>query len=183
MVETRRSFFWSGFTGFCPAHESTGRAFAGGLAHPGRGHAHGFLVGVGGDSICRDSHVATCARYSCGNRRQLWTPPNAIVYGSGHITLPQMLRAGFLLNIGAFLLLCLWFGWLVPTFFPLLSGEGCASSTGGLGAHAAWRDEVLRIGCKRVHEWQESLTRLSPLAFYGSRISLAVRRHRDRILP
>ena len=61
MVETRRSFFWSGFTGFCPAHESTGRAFAGGVAHPGRGHAHGFLVGVGGDSICRDSHVAARA--------------------------------------------------------------------------------------------------------------------------
>ena len=28
------------------------------------------------------------------------TPPNAIVYGSGLITLPQMARAGFLLNLG-----------------------------------------------------------------------------------
>jgi sodium-dependent dicarboxylate transporter 2/3/5 len=27
------------------------------------------------------------------------TPPNAIVYGSGEITIGQMLRAGFVLNI------------------------------------------------------------------------------------
>ncbi len=27
------------------------------------------------------------------------TPPNAIVYGSGHVSVPQMARAGFLLNL------------------------------------------------------------------------------------
>ena len=62
--------------------------------------------------------MAVTMASSCGFMLPVSTPPNAIVYGSGHITLPQMLRAGFLLNIGAFLLLCLWFGWLVPTFFP-----------------------------------------------------------------
>ena len=36
------------------------------------------------------------------------TPPNAIVYGSGHIRLPDMIRAGILLDIGCALLV--WIG-------------------------------------------------------------------------
>ena len=35
------------------------------------------------------------------------TPPNAIVFASGHIKMRQMMRAGFLLNILAILLLLL----------------------------------------------------------------------------
>jgi sodium-dependent dicarboxylate transporter 2/3/5 len=47
------------------------------------------------------------------------TPPNAIVYGSGQVTLPQMMRAGFLLNIAALILLSIWLGWIVPKLFAL----------------------------------------------------------------
>ncbi|MEI8294435.1 MAG: DASS family sodium-coupled anion symporter [bacterium] len=49
---------------------------------------------------------------SCGFMLPVSTPPNAIVYASGFLTLPQMLRAGLLLNLGALLLLTLWFGWV-----------------------------------------------------------------------
>jgi sodium-dependent dicarboxylate transporter 2/3/5 len=61
--------------------------------------------------------MAVTLASSCGFMLPVSTPPNAIVYGSGNVTLPQMLRAGFLLNLGAFTLLSLWFGWLVPLFF------------------------------------------------------------------
>jgi sodium-dependent dicarboxylate transporter 2/3/5 len=36
---------------------------------------------------------------SCAFMLPVATPPNAIVYGSGHVTIPQMARAGILLNI------------------------------------------------------------------------------------
>jgi sodium-dependent dicarboxylate transporter 2/3/5 len=36
---------------------------------------------------------------SCAFMLPVATPPNAIVFGSGAISLPQMIRAGFLLNI------------------------------------------------------------------------------------
>jgi len=36
---------------------------------------------------------------NCSYMLPVGTPPNAIVYGSGFITLPQMARAGFILNV------------------------------------------------------------------------------------
>jgi sodium-dependent dicarboxylate transporter 2/3/5 len=36
---------------------------------------------------------------NCSYMLPVGTPPNAIIYGSGLITLPQMARAGFLLNL------------------------------------------------------------------------------------
>ncbi len=36
---------------------------------------------------------------NCSYMMPVGTPPNAIVFGSGHITLPQMAKAGFLLNL------------------------------------------------------------------------------------
>ena len=32
------------------------------------------------------------------------TPPNAVVFGSGHLTIPQMCRAGLWLNLAGILL-------------------------------------------------------------------------------
>lgn len=43
------------------------------------------------------------------------TPPNAIVFGTGHITLPQMIRAGFWLNIiGIVLIIAVTYGIVRP---------------------------------------------------------------------
>ncbi len=41
------------------------------------------------------------------------TPPNAVVFGSGYLTVPQMARAGFLLNlVGVLLVVAFVLGWL-----------------------------------------------------------------------
>ena len=45
------------------------------------------------------------------------TPPNAIIYGSGLIKLPQMMKAGFWLNIAGILII-----WLSITFLGSLLG-------------------------------------------------------------
>jgi sodium-dependent dicarboxylate transporter 2/3/5 len=42
------------------------------------------------------------------------TPPNAIIYGSGQIPLPQMMRVGFRLNIAGILIIWLAVAFLVP---------------------------------------------------------------------
>jgi len=36
---------------------------------------------------------------SCAFILPVATPPNAIVYGSGYVSIPQMAKAGFVLNI------------------------------------------------------------------------------------
>jgi len=46
------------------------------------------------------------------------TPPNAIVFGSGYITISQMSRAGFILNLCAIVLIS-WFGSFLIPFFLL----------------------------------------------------------------
>lgn len=55
---------------------------------------------------------------SCAFMLPVATPPNAIVYGSGLITIPEMAKAGFLLNILFALLVTL----LAYYLFPLILG-------------------------------------------------------------
>lgn len=61
--------------------------------------------------------MAVTLASSCGFMLPVSTPPNAIAYGCGYITLPQMLRAGLLLNLAAFIILSIWFGGLIPLLF------------------------------------------------------------------
>lgn len=42
------------------------------------------------------------------------TPPNAIVFGSGYMTIPQMIRAGIWMNLVAILIIIVAATWLVP---------------------------------------------------------------------
>lgn len=53
---------------------------------------------------------------SCASMMPMGTPPNAIVFASGHIKLGQMVKAGFVMNLIAVILITL-FSWLV---IPLL---------------------------------------------------------------
>jgi sodium-dependent dicarboxylate transporter 2/3/5 len=43
------------------------------------------------------------------------TPPNAIVYGSGKITIGNMIKAGFFLNLIGILIIALVSHYLLPT--------------------------------------------------------------------
>lgn len=51
------------------------------------------------------------------------TPPNALVFGSGHVTIPQMARQGVWHNIVALILLTTLGYWLLITFFGVTIGE------------------------------------------------------------
>jgi len=51
---------------------------------------------------------------SCASMLPMGTPPNAIVFASGHIQLKQMLKAGFAMNIVAIILITLFCWFLLP---------------------------------------------------------------------
>ncbi len=54
---------------------------------------------------------------SCAFMLPTATPPNAIVFASGHLRIPQMIRAGFLVNLAAIALLALLAGPLASLVF------------------------------------------------------------------
>ena len=56
---------------------------------------------------------------SCASMLPMGTPPNAIVFASGHIKLKQMTKAGFVMNIVAGILITLFCWFLLPLFLKL----------------------------------------------------------------
>jgi sodium-dependent dicarboxylate transporter 2/3/5 len=51
---------------------------------------------------------------SCASMMPMGTPPNAIVFSSGHIKLKEMLKAGFVMNIISIILIVLASYFLLP---------------------------------------------------------------------
>jgi sodium-dependent dicarboxylate transporter 2/3/5 len=60
-----------------------------------------------------------CLAASCASMMPMGTPPNAIVFASGHIQMKQMMRTGFVMNIVAVILITLFCWLLVPVLISL----------------------------------------------------------------
>ena len=74
----------------------------------------GAAVGIGVEPMVLMATAALAA--SMAFMLPVATPPNAIVFGSGYITIPQMSRAGLVLNICAILLITALSSFLIPFF-------------------------------------------------------------------
>ena len=53
---------------------------------------------------------------SCGFMLPVSTPPNAIVFSSGYVSMSQMIRSGILLNFASWIIFSFWLGWVIPRF-------------------------------------------------------------------
>jgi sodium-dependent dicarboxylate transporter 2/3/5 len=74
----------------------------------------GAALGLGMEPILVMTTAALAA--SMAFMLPVATPPNAIVFGSGYITIPQMSRAGLVLNVCAILVISLLGSVLIPLF-------------------------------------------------------------------
>ena len=76
-----------------------------------------LAVAIGADPL--QLVVAATLAASCGFMLPVATPPNAIVFGAGRLTIPQMMRAGILLDVVMILLVTIAAYWFAV---PLLRG-------------------------------------------------------------
>jgi len=74
----------------------------------------GAATGLGMNPLVAMSAAALAA--SMAFMLPVATPPNAIVFGSGYITIPQMSRAGLVLNLCSIALITLVGSLLIPIF-------------------------------------------------------------------
>ncbi|MEY2648578.1 MAG: hypothetical protein RL282_1291 [Bacteroidota bacterium] len=72
----------------------------------------GIAAAVGADPLLLGIPMTLAA--SCASMMPMGTPPNAIVFSSGHIKLKEMLKAGFVMNLISILLIVLATYFLVP---------------------------------------------------------------------
>jgi sodium-dependent dicarboxylate transporter 2/3/5 len=71
-----------------------------------------LAVALGMDPLLLGIPMALGA--SCASMLPMGTPPNAIVFASGHITLRQMTKAGFVMNLVAIVLITLFCWYILP---------------------------------------------------------------------
>jgi sodium-dependent dicarboxylate transporter 2/3/5 len=72
----------------------------------------GIAQAIGADPFLLGVPMTLAA--SCASMMPMGTPPNAIVFSSGHIKLKEMLKAGFVMNLISILLVVLATYFLVP---------------------------------------------------------------------
>jgi sodium-dependent dicarboxylate transporter 2/3/5 len=77
--------------------------------------AFAVAVPLGGDPL--ELAIPLTIAASCAFMLPIATPPNAIVFSSNCITMQQMMRAGFLLNILATILISVYAYYIVPLIF------------------------------------------------------------------
>ena len=58
---------------------------------------------------------------SAASMLPMGTPPNAIVFGSGHIPLKDMLKAGFVINIISIVLITLFCWYILPHVMQVIT--------------------------------------------------------------
>ena len=58
--------------------------------------------------------IAMTLAASCASMMPMGTPPNAIVFASGHIKIKEMMKAGFVINLVAIVLIALFCWFLLP---------------------------------------------------------------------
>ena len=63
--------------------------------------------------------VAACISASCAFMLPVATPPNAVVFGSGYLSIREMVRAGFILNLISILLVTLAVYFLMPLLWGI----------------------------------------------------------------
>ena len=56
---------------------------------------------------------------SCASMMPMGTPPNAIVFASGHIKIKDMMKAGFVINLVAIALISLFCWYLLPVLMKI----------------------------------------------------------------
>ena len=80
--------------------------------------AAAMAVAIGQPPVMISAAVALSS--SCAFMLPVATPPNAIVFGSGLVTIHQMMRTGVWLNIFCWIILSSWLAWIAP-FLPGLT--------------------------------------------------------------
>ena len=63
--------------------------------------------------------TATAVAASCAFMLPVATPPNVIVFGSGYLRIPDMVKKGFLLNIISILIIVLMVYYLLPVVWDI----------------------------------------------------------------
>lgn len=75
----------------------------------------GIAIGIGIDPLLMTIPVTLAA--SCAFMLPMSTPPNAIVFASGHLTVAQMVRAGLVLNVLTIIFIAVLSNWIIPFLF------------------------------------------------------------------
>ena len=63
--------------------------------------------------------IAMTLAASCASMMPMGTPPNAIVFASGHIKIKEMMKAGFVINLVAIVLITLFCWFLLPSLIKV----------------------------------------------------------------